>query len=533
MPEREREPRGADGKDPPAERVTEALLILKFGGVLTHLGKNQAEFLGRDFRMRMYPGGNYYDRGAGTDGLLRLHSTYRHDLKIYSSDEGRVQITAAAFAKGLLDLETENHQLTPILASLVNKDAKLLDFVTHEVEEDILHAKQKLYNIMTEGHARGREDEQGVLHLGHRRHRRRHRARGAGGLPPPVVELAHGHARAEATRPDDDEPGEGRRPRRRGARPPTPTPTRARDAARRLRTGPRGDPTPAASAGVERADAILGTGGVSGGARGRTRRLALVHHDGRRPQPRAEDGSALDRVRGGEGPPPEEPSMRKRSSENDLQKRAEEEEEEEEEDHPPGGARDPPSRTSALTREMRGLEVSAADDRESGGADASSDPGSPGGFRRRGSVGAAAAQGGGAGSQADHQPRSSWNAGDAKALLKSRLAMGLPEDFATRLADEGGYLRRVGRVRRGIRAAPRAAHVSGRRRPVRRGRDSRERGGVHHAPSPPAFPRNRALKLLRLMVELIGSLTHQLRREIFQHGKVHHVAGAEHAGGRA
>ena len=105
--------------------------------------------------MRMYPGGNYYDHGI-TDGLLRLHSTYRHDLKIYSSDEGRVQITAAAFAKGLLDLETDNNQLTPILASLVNKDAKLLDFVTHEVEEDILHAKQKLYNIMTEGHVKGR-----------------------------------------------------------------------------------------------------------------------------------------------------------------------------------------------------------------------------------------------------------------------------------------------------------------------------------------------------------------------------------------
>ena len=30
---------------------------------------------------------------------------YRHDLKIYASDEGRVQMTAAAFAKGLLALE--------------------------------------------------------------------------------------------------------------------------------------------------------------------------------------------------------------------------------------------------------------------------------------------------------------------------------------------------------------------------------------------------------------------------------------------
>lgn len=33
----------------------------------------------------------YTIAGEGT-GLLRLHSTYRHDLKIYSSDEGRVQV---------------------------------------------------------------------------------------------------------------------------------------------------------------------------------------------------------------------------------------------------------------------------------------------------------------------------------------------------------------------------------------------------------------------------------------------------------
>ncbi|KAL0285500.1 UNVERIFIED_CONTAM: Inositol hexakisphosphate and diphosphoinositol-pentakisphosphate kinase VIP2 [Sesamum angustifolium] len=98
------------------ERPTEALMVLKYGGVLTHAGRKQAEELGRYFRNYMYP-------GEGT-GLLRLHSTYRHDLKIYSSDEGRVQMSAAAFAKGLLDLEG---QLTPILVSLVSKDSSMLD----------------------------------------------------------------------------------------------------------------------------------------------------------------------------------------------------------------------------------------------------------------------------------------------------------------------------------------------------------------------------------------------------------------------
>lgn len=46
-----------------------------------------------------YPSGDY--AGFPGCGLLRLHSTYRHDLKIYASDEGRVQMTAAAFAKVL------------------------------------------------------------------------------------------------------------------------------------------------------------------------------------------------------------------------------------------------------------------------------------------------------------------------------------------------------------------------------------------------------------------------------------------------
>lgn len=77
-------------------------VIVKWGGVLTPLGRRQAEELGNTYRMVMYP------QSADGGGLLRLHSTYRHDLKIYSSDEGRVQTSAAAFAKGLLDLEGES-----------------------------------------------------------------------------------------------------------------------------------------------------------------------------------------------------------------------------------------------------------------------------------------------------------------------------------------------------------------------------------------------------------------------------------------
>ncbi|XP_059670273.1 inositol hexakisphosphate and diphosphoinositol-pentakisphosphate kinase VIP2-like isoform X2 [Cornus florida] len=133
------------------ERPVEALMVLKYGGVLTHAGRKQAEELGRYFRNNMYP-------GEGT-GLLRLHSTYRHDLKIYSSDEGRVQMSAAAFAKGLLDLEG---QLTPILVSLVSKDSSMLDGLDNastEMEE----AKAKLSEIITSGrktvHSNGSSDK--------------------------------------------------------------------------------------------------------------------------------------------------------------------------------------------------------------------------------------------------------------------------------------------------------------------------------------------------------------------------------------
>jgi inositol hexakisphosphate/diphosphoinositol-pentakisphosphate kinase len=122
----------------------EALLILKHGGVLTHAGRQQAEALGSVFRNIMYPN---QGPNQSQSGLLRLHSTYRHDLKIYSSDEGRVQTSAAAFTKGLLDLE--GAALTPILVSLVLKDAGMLDAFGKGASADIIAAKQELYSQMT------------------------------------------------------------------------------------------------------------------------------------------------------------------------------------------------------------------------------------------------------------------------------------------------------------------------------------------------------------------------------------------------
>ncbi|GAX74145.1 hypothetical protein CEUSTIGMA_g1594.t1 [Chlamydomonas eustigma] len=123
-------------------KVTELMLVLKWGGVLTHAGRTQAEELGKYFRANMYP-----RHGPAGGGLLRLHSTYRHDLKIYSSDEGRVQTSAAAFTKGLLDLEGDS--LTPILVSLVNKDASMLEAFGKGASEDMHKAKEALYQQLT------------------------------------------------------------------------------------------------------------------------------------------------------------------------------------------------------------------------------------------------------------------------------------------------------------------------------------------------------------------------------------------------
>jgi hypothetical protein len=122
-------------------KVKKALLILKWGGSLTHAGIEQAYTLGSTF-CRLYPSNQENDE----DGLIRLHMTYRHDLKCYSADEGRCLKTAASFLKGLLQLDGP---IIPIISSMVTSDEdrnKLLD-----VSSDDLHEfKEKIKKQMSE-----------------------------------------------------------------------------------------------------------------------------------------------------------------------------------------------------------------------------------------------------------------------------------------------------------------------------------------------------------------------------------------------
>jgi inositol hexakisphosphate/diphosphoinositol-pentakisphosphate kinase len=138
------------------------VLILKWGGELTPAGRIQAEELGRIFRC-MYPGGqgrHINGDSVGGLGLLRLHSTFRHDLKIYASDEGRVQMTAAAFAKGLLALEGE---LTPILVQMVksaNTNGLLDNDCDASKQQNIV--KSRLHSLMQQNHEFTPEDRAAI-----------------------------------------------------------------------------------------------------------------------------------------------------------------------------------------------------------------------------------------------------------------------------------------------------------------------------------------------------------------------------------
>ncbi|XP_039551177.1 inositol hexakisphosphate and diphosphoinositol-pentakisphosphate kinase 1 isoform X9 [Pimephales promelas] len=150
------QPKASSEEEDTLKEGPSLLLVLKWGGELTPAGRVQAEELGRAFRC-MYPGGQGDYAGFPGCGLLRLHSTYRHDLKIYASDEGRVQMTAAAFAKGLLALEGE---LTPILVQMV-KSANmngLLDSDSDSLTDCQQRVKARLHEIMQKNKDFSEED---------------------------------------------------------------------------------------------------------------------------------------------------------------------------------------------------------------------------------------------------------------------------------------------------------------------------------------------------------------------------------------
>ncbi|XP_068139699.1 inositol hexakisphosphate and diphosphoinositol-pentakisphosphate kinase isoform X3 [Drosophila tropicalis] len=154
-------PRGSSSDDTDSPAEPSLVLILKWGGELTPAGRIQAEELGRIFRC-MYPGGQGRSDYSGTQGLglLRLHSTFRHDLKIYASDEGRVQMTAAAFAKGLLALEGE---LTPILVQMV-KSANTNGLLDNDCDSSKYQnlAKGRLHELMQNDREFTKEDRENI-----------------------------------------------------------------------------------------------------------------------------------------------------------------------------------------------------------------------------------------------------------------------------------------------------------------------------------------------------------------------------------
>ena len=130
-------------KNKPKYIIEEALFIIKWGGKITHSGIKQARLLGKTLRKQIYSNG---DKMTWED-LLRLHSTYQHDLKCYSSEEGRNLKTAAAFLQGFLQLDGS---LIPIISSMVRNDekvSKLLDASNGDIEHLRKNVKKKLEEL--------------------------------------------------------------------------------------------------------------------------------------------------------------------------------------------------------------------------------------------------------------------------------------------------------------------------------------------------------------------------------------------------
>lgn len=84
-------------------------VTLKWGGELTEVGETQARELGKVFRRTVY----------AHEDVVRMHASLRHDLKVHSSSEPRCSQTGAAFAQGLLSLQSS---LVTVLVNFVRLD---------------------------------------------------------------------------------------------------------------------------------------------------------------------------------------------------------------------------------------------------------------------------------------------------------------------------------------------------------------------------------------------------------------------------
>ena len=123
----------SDGNGENKETVTEALLIFKYGGQLTDFGFKQADWLGKTFRQNLYP--------PSARSGMSLHSSYEHDIKFYASDEGRVQMTAAVFARAFLELDED--EIIPILYALVWNDVRSNTLLEYSIAETSCYVEEK------------------------------------------------------------------------------------------------------------------------------------------------------------------------------------------------------------------------------------------------------------------------------------------------------------------------------------------------------------------------------------------------------
>ena len=119
--------------------VAQVLIIFKYGGQLTDFGFKQADLLGQYYRQFLYP--------PATHSNMSLHSSFAHDIKYYSSDEGRVQMSAAVFAKSFLDLDDD--EIIPILYALVWNDARSNALLEVSAPEQLKTEKRHIAEVLS------------------------------------------------------------------------------------------------------------------------------------------------------------------------------------------------------------------------------------------------------------------------------------------------------------------------------------------------------------------------------------------------